>query len=288
MRRRAAVLPRPRQGRCIGHDFARNTVELFSDLPEDHSFFQMLTYMKSEEVPDYAQLLQRVSDGFDAASEADRRKLILLSLFYIEPRYRFGLLNDELRERIVLARRRFHESLDPETRSWIEPYDPEKYLTSTSMLENILFGKVNNRQGNAQDQIREIGAELVAESPALFRGAIVMGLEYNVGPGGRRLNALQRQKLSLARALIRRSSYYIFNRPLAGVDPQLQEEMLEATLEMLKSHPDGPSVIWVLSNTHLAHHFDRVIGFENGRLKADGTYDAVMSHDDTLPRQATP
>ncbi len=89
----------------MGLEIARNVVELFRDLPPDHPFFQQLTFMTSEEIPDYQALLQKLQDKpFAEVAEIDRNRIIGLSFHYIEPRHRFGLLNDDLMKRIVGAR----------------------------------------------------------------------------------------------------------------------------------------------------------------------------------------
>ena len=44
----------------MGLEIARTAVELFRDLPPDHPFFQQLTFMSSEEIPEYQALLQRL------------------------------------------------------------------------------------------------------------------------------------------------------------------------------------------------------------------------------------
>ena len=44
----------------MGLEIAANAVELFADLPPDHPFFQQLTFMTADEIPDYQVLLQRL------------------------------------------------------------------------------------------------------------------------------------------------------------------------------------------------------------------------------------
>jgi len=258
----------------MGKSIAESTVELFKDLPPDHPFFEQLTFMRPEEIPTYQHLLQKLRHA--APSEEERIALIRLSFFYIEPRHRFGVLNEKLMRKIVEVRHQFHANLPTELLDYIERYNPNAYLTSGTLLDNIVFGKLNHRFSDAIPKLREIGGELLAKRPELYRALMALGLESNIGSGGRRLNNLQRLKLGLARALIRRSDYYIFNRAFSGVDHHLQEHIVEAALAFLAKRDDNPAVVWVLSNTPLAKHFKRVLAFDGGSLVEDGTYETIV------------
>ncbi len=259
----------------MGQGIAESTVELFKDLPPDHPFFEQLTYMRGDEIPTYQHLLQRLRHNATPSDE-DRIALIRLSFFYVEPRHRFGVLDEALMRKIVEVRHQFHANLPQELQGYIERYDPNAYLTSGTLIDNIVFGKLNHRYSDAIPKLREIGGELLRKRPELYHALMALGLESNVGAGGRRLNNLQRLKLSLARALIRRSDYYIFNRPLSGLDHHLQEHIVEAALAFLAKSGDNPAVVWVLSNTPLAKHFKRVLAFDGGTLVEDGTYDTIV------------
>ncbi|MCT7664775.1 ABC transporter transmembrane domain-containing protein [Shinella kummerowiae] len=259
----------------MGKGIAESTVELFSDLPPDHPFFEQLTFMRADEIPTYQHLLQKLRHNA-TPSEEDRIAFIRLSFFYTEPRHRFGVLDEKLMRKIVEVRHQFHANLPTELLGYIERYNPNAYLTSGTLVDNIVFGKLNHRFSDAISKLREIGGELLANRPELYRALMVLGLESNIGAGGRRMNNLQRLKLGLARALIRRSDYYIFNRAFSGVDHHLQEHIVEAALAFLAKSGDNPAVVWVLSNTPLARHFKRVLAFDGGSLVEDGTYETIV------------
>src|SRR5690606_26934521 len=101
---------------------------------------------------------------------------------------------------------------------------------------------------------------------------LTIGMEYNVGTGGRRLTSVQRQKLGMARAIIRQSTYYVFNRPLPGLDNRVQTQIVRDTLELIRKRESNASVIWVLSNNTLVDLFDRVLIFDRGKLAEDGPH----------------
>eukprot|EP00913_Durusdinium_trenchii_P027028 g25363.t1 len=211
----------------IGRTVAKNLVEIFGGLPADHPFFRQVTSLSAEDISYYQTLLQRRADPKPSnfrLSDADKA-FIRLTLEYIEPRYRLGILNAELQDKIVGARELFYTELPHHLRDLIERYDPDRYVSVATLRENIVFGKLSNRNADGVAELRSLAASVSAELG--FRDQLVKaGLEYDIGSGGRRLTPVQRRKLNLARALIRRSDYYIFNKPLPGLERHAQEEIV--------------------------------------------------------------
>ncbi|QFY63664.1 ABC transporter ATP-binding protein (plasmid) [Rhizobium grahamii] len=257
---------------AMGLEIAENAVELFHDLPPDHPFFQQLTFMTADDIPTYQALLQKLSSRtFDDAAPEERSAIIRLSFAYIEPRHRFGLLTDELMAKIVSARKQFHENIPDDLSAVIERYDPEHFISSTSLMDNVLFGRIAYQQADASDRIRAIMGELF-DSLDLYDDVLSIGLEFDVGSGGKRLTMVQRQKLNLARALIRRSDYFIFNRPLSALDQRVQDQITHNIVNGLHHEGEKPSIIWVLSNAKLAEMFDRILLFDRGNLVEAGNF----------------
>ncbi len=248
----------------MGLSIAETTLELFQDLPRDHPFFDRLSYMEPDDIPKFQGLVQRLrGKSYDEASDEDRLAIIRLSLRYVEPQHRFGVLGDDLMRKIVEVRETFHQGIPAHLQALFERYDPDRYLASGSLLDNIIFGKVNLRFNDAEKQVRGIITRLVSAHPGLAARIFEVGLDYNLGGSGRRLTLAQRQKLNLARALLRRSDYYIFNRPLSGLDPGQQEEIVIRALEFLRDEAENPAVVWVLSSRSYVKHFDRLVLFRD-------------------------
>jgi ABC-type multidrug transport system fused ATPase/permease subunit len=250
----------------MGLEIAENVVELFRDLPPDHPFFQQLTFMTAEEIPVYEALLQKVRGRpIEDVSEEDTIKIIRLCFGYIEPRHRFGLLSDELMKKIVEARSEFSEGLPADLVGIIEHYQPNRYMASASIIDNVLFGRIGHKHTDGSERIRAIVRDLF-ESLGLYNKVLAFGLDFNVGAGGKRLTAGQRQKLNLARALIRVSDFYIFNQPLLALDQRTQDQITRNVFAFLREGERRPAIVWVLSNPALSELFDSVAHFENGHL----------------------
>src|SRR5262249_47193509 len=157
-----------------------------------------LTFMAPEEIPDYQALLQRLQGKpFETVSEEDRARIITLSFAYIEPRHRFGLLSSELMEKIVAARDSLYKGLPPELEGALERYDPERFAGAATLMDNVLFGRINHQHADGPDRIRAIVRELLDEL-GLYDDVLAVGFAFNVGAGGRRLTGAQRQKIDVA------------------------------------------------------------------------------------------
>ena len=268
----------------IGRQIAATTLELFEDLPPGHPFFEQLSFMTADQIPDYQMALQRLQGvAFGDASQADRNMIIRLTFAYIEPRHRLGLLTDEVMGKIVDARHRFHDGLPPELQGAIEFYEDARYNGSASIQDNLLLGRIAYGVAGGTERVLKIVRTLISEMN-LVDSIFDIGLEYNIGSGGKRLTAVQRQKLAVARVLLKRPDYAIFNRPLAALDLRAQEEIIDRVLKELANGPHPTAVIWVVGNPTLARFFERVTVFDQGRLVEDGHPGELAERNGTYAR----
>ena len=190
-------------------------------------------------------------------------------------RHRFGLLTEEVMAKVVAARREFDEGLPADLAGMIEHYRPNRYIASGSIIDNVLFGRIGHKHADGSEKIRAIVRDLF-EAGGLYNEVLAFGFDYNVGAGGKRLTAAQRQKLDLARALIRACDFYIFNQPLLALDQRVQEQVVRNVFSLFDRAGRDPAIVWVLANPSLLDLFDRVVQFENGRLIHDTGVDAAV------------
>lgn len=259
----------------MGLTIATNLVEIFAGLPPEHPFFQQLDRITADDIASYQTFLQKKqARNRQAITDEERKAIVRLALYYIEPRYRFGVLTPEVMEKIVSARDHFYENVPVAMRDRVERYDAHSYIGAASLRDNVLFGKLSHRVPDAAAKIRRVAAQVMHER-GLYLSFLALGLNFDVGAGGRRLTVTQRHKLSLARALVRRSDFYILNKALPGLDRRVQEEIVKSVLDFIKDQDNDPSVIWVLSNTSLSRMFHRVVVFDHGTVVEDGTFETL-------------
>ena len=122
----------------------------------------------------------------DGLGEEDRRRLLSLPFLLQPARHRLGVVDDDLRRRLLAARRRFAASLPESLRSRIQFFDAQRYNAAASIQDNILFGKVAYGQARAAERVKGLVTEVIDEL-GLRSAVIEAGLDYQVGIGGGRL-----------------------------------------------------------------------------------------------------
>jgi ABC-type multidrug transport system ATPase subunit len=252
----------------MGHKLAETMVELFSGLPPGHEFFERFSFIKQDDLPEVKALLGRVADaGLDKIDQADRDMLLALPFKMIPARHRLGLMDEAFEARILQARRTFAEKLPAEMRGGVEFFDVERYNAAASLQDNILFGKVVTGQAQASARIGAMLHEVLDE--LRLRPQIVsIGLGYQTGVGGARLASADRQKVAIARALLRQPTVLILDQAAAGLDAGSQNRIVANVLESRK----GRCLFWVLQRNDLAERFGHTLIMERGRLAEQGRF----------------
>ena len=267
---------------AIGLRTAKIMVDLFRDLPPGHEFFERFSFISSDDLPEYQAAIRRIeAEGLAATAPADRNLLSSLPFKLIPARHRLGLFGESIENRLLQARRAFAGGLPPELRHAVAFFDPDAYNPAASVQDNILFGKLVYGRQQAQ---REIGALIarVVEELGLRREIVDLGLDFEVGIGGSRLSAAHRQRLGLARALIKRPDLLVIDHATAALDPAGQA----AILARLLREPIGAGLVWVMNDIAQAEPFDRIILMEGGRVLQQGSAREVIADQQTRAAEA--
>lgn len=251
-----------------GRAVAETMIEIFADLPPGHEFFEQYSFISSEDLPEFKTLLSRTEKhGFDEMRPEDRTALLSLPFKVITAQHRLGVIGDDLQEKILKAREIFAENLPEDLRGAVEFFDPERYNATASLQDNILFGKLVYGQAEGGKRIGALIAETLDKLG--LRGAVLeAGLEFEVGVGGSRLSTGQRQKLGIARALLKRADLIILSESTSALDPSAQDRLAEKILEARGRR----GVVWIVNRAGMASKFDRVIVLDDGRVAEDGAF----------------
>ena len=259
----------------MGFDVATTMVELFSDLPPDHEFFEQFGFIKADDLPDYKELVGRADRADLAALKDDERgKLMSLPFLLIPARHALGMIDEPMQARLLEARAAFAEGLPEEHADAIEFFDRDSYNAASSLQDNILFGKLAYGQAQAASKIGALISEIIDEL-ALRDTVVAAGFDFQVGIGGTRLSAAQRQKLAIARCVLKRPDLLILSEATAPLDGATQTKI---TTNLLAEF-EGRALIWVLHRPSLASQFDRVLVMRGGRVVEQGNYAEVDQPD---------
>ena len=253
----------------MGLKLAETMVELFSGLPPGHEFFERFSFIRQDDLPEVKAVLARVSEkGLEGIAAADRDMLLALPFKMISARHRLGLMDEAFEGRILEARRHFAQQLPEELRGTVEFFDPARYNAAASLQDNILFGKVATTQAQASQRIGAILHQILNDLN-LRPQVVSIGLGYQVGVGGARLSSSDRQKVAIARALLKQPAVLVVERAAASLDAGAQNRLVNNILELRK----GRSVFWALQRSDLAARFGHTLVLVRGRIAEEGQFE---------------
>ena len=262
----------------IGKDVASTMVELFADLPSDHEYFSQYSFISSENLPEFQTLLARSERlGLENMAAEDSNQFLSLPFKIIPARHRLDLITEDIQKRILEARKLFAEEIGDDLRDEIEFFEAGHYNRSSSIQDNILFGKIAFDKANAIEEVNLLLTEIINQEN--LRPVIInAGLDSQAGLAGSRLSQGQRQKLSIARALLRRPDHLILNEATSSLDSGSQTLVMFNLLSEMK----GRNITWALQRASLAENFDRVLVLSGGQVVEDGFFKDLVKKEDSV------
>ena len=246
----------------IGLNIATLMVDLFNDLPPGHEFFERFSFIEEEALADFQRIINLAGNkGIDQLNEDDREQLNDLPFKLIVAQHRLDLIDEGMQEKLLEVRRTFADGLPESQKDAIEFYDAENYNKTGSILDNALFGKIATNKTGSRARVVEFVTNTIDEL-GLRSAVLEAGLEYDVGIGGKRLTQAQRQKLGIARSLIKNARLMIVNDATASLSKQNQEDVLRA----VRQATEDSGLIWVTEDETSVHGFDVVLKASGGRI----------------------
>jgi len=252
---------------AAGAKVGRLMVELFADVAPDSALFDQYSFISADELPEFRALVGKVADDkLSGLRDNEKARLLALTFRLIVARHRLGVIDDEMQRKIVEARAEFRRRYNNRD-DVVEFFDPDRFSSALSIQDNLLFGRVAFEQANAQARVSALVREVAREvgmKPELVR----LGLQFQVGNGGSRLSYSQRQRLAIARGIMKNPDILIFNEPTSGLDPATELRVLRAVLGWAKDR----TVVWALGRADLAQEFDQVFVLDEGKLIEQGPF----------------
>jgi len=250
----------------VGAGVARMMIELFSGMHPEHGLVEEFSVVSADDLPVFEGILKRMEiAGVENLLQPPRERLLSLALKLVAARDPLDLIDEQMQQRILEARRAFASGLPQELQGSVEFFDPERYNAAASVQENVLFGTIVRGESGGRERVHGAITE-VLEELGLRRTLIEVGLDYPVGTGGSRLSEAQRQKLAIASAVLKRPDLMALNDATAVFDGTTEI----ALLDRLKAEFAGRSLVWSLHRPRLAAVFDRVLVMQHGRLIDQG------------------
>ncbi|MBS2963517.1 ABC transporter ATP-binding protein [Actinocrinis puniceicyclus] len=165
--------------------------------------------------------------------------------------------------------------LDPAALSEAVALVPQKpYLFSGTVASNLRYGKPD-----ATDE--ELWYALEVAQARDFVEAMPEGLNAPISQGGTNVSGGQRQRLAIARALVRRPDIYLFDDSFSALD-YATDAALRSALAHETAHA---TVVIVAQRVNTIRHADRIIVLDEGRVVGVGTHRELMQDVDGTYRE---
>jgi ATP-binding cassette subfamily B multidrug efflux pump len=143
------------------------------------------------------------------------------------------------------------------------------YLFSGTVAENLRYGAAP-QQPVTEEQMWEALRVAAADD---FVRAHEDGLHMRVAQGGINFSGGQRQRLAIARAVIRRPAIYLFDDSFAALDAHTDARVRAS----LRETSGDATVIVVTQRISIASTADQVIVIDNGNLVGAGTHESLLA-----------
>ena len=143
---------------------------------------------------------------------------------------------------------------------------PQKsVLFSGSIRDNIRWGKADATDAEIQEALQMAqAADFVKEKEG--------GLDYTVAQGGKNFSGGQRQRLAIARALVKKPAILILDDSTSALDYATDAALRKAIREM----PDPPTTFIVSQRTASIMHADQILVLDAGKVVGQGTHEELM------------
>ncbi|WP_242911387.1 ABC transporter ATP-binding protein [Actinomadura terrae] len=157
--------------------------------------------------------------------------------------------------------------LAPARLSEIIGYVPQKaYLFAGTIASNLRYGRPD-----ATDA--ELWRALDIAQATGFVASMPNGLESEVAQGGTNVSGGQRQRLAIARVLVRRPEIYLFDDSFSALD-HVTDAALRAALV---AETRDATVVIVAQRVTTIRHADRIVVLDEGRIAGAGTHEELMA-----------
>ncbi len=161
--------------------------------------------------------------------------------------------------------------LDPQRLSEAVALVPQKpYLFTGTVASNLRYGRPD-----ATDA--ELWHALEIAQAKDFVSKMPEGLDTKISQGGTNVSGGQRQRLSIARALVRQPEIYLFDDSFSALDYATDAALRAA----LKNETQGATVVIVAQRVSTIRNADQIIVLDAGHIVATGKHRDLMARNET-------
>lgn len=158
--------------------------------------------------------------------------------------------------------------------------DAHPHLFGGSLLDGLDVEMVRNPQSVSTEtgRVRRVSTALTHAAAMETVDALPGGLQETVAERGRSFSGGQRQRLSLARALLTNAEVLVLVEPTSAVDAHTEAQIAAS----LREARDGRTTVVVSASPLILDRMDSIQVMRNGRVVGTGTHADLLRRDDAL------
>ena len=147
------------------------------------------------------------------------------------------------------------------------------YLFADTIENNIKFG----RQDASHEEVVEAAKKACCHE---FISKLPNGYNTVIGEGGATFSGGEKQRISIARAIMKDAPIIILDEATANVDPENEKELVEAVDALTKEK----TIIMIAHRLKTVRHADQIVVVEKGQIVQKGTHEQLMKQEGIYKR----
>ncbi|WP_342571325.1 thiol reductant ABC exporter subunit CydC [Paenibacillus sp. FSL R5-0749] len=165
------------------------------------------------------------------------------------------------------------QTLDESVPDVIAVLNQSPHLFDTTVANNLRIGRPHATDEEIRQVAAQVGLSGLIES-------LPQGYDTPMLETGLRFSGGERQRIALARVLLRETPVVIFDEPTVGLDPVTERELMRTILDSLQ----GKTMIWVTHHLIGAEQMDELIFMENGQIAMQGSHEQLLAGEERYRR----
>lgn len=166
---------------------------------------------------------------------------------------------------ILIGGKNIKEYTLPHLMSHIAMVFQSVYLFEDTIENNIKFGVPNA----TREEVIEAAKKAMCHD---FIEALPNGYDTLIGEGGATLSGGEKQRISIARAMLKDAPIVIFDEATANIDPE-NEDKLKAAIEELTKNK---TIIMIAHRLSTIRNADQILVLNNGKIEQRGNHEELM------------